>query len=504
MNTLSTNLLSQLADISTNILIGLSGALTITYLNTRAKNFFGIDHTSTSYLDEDFSEFCQRFDCACPIDNLGRTLTSKNHAGDKFYLLWQAAETQTHSNEETAILLVGEEIKIKPNNFVKNLEAIVNCTPGSLYWKDHSGRYLGCNQFMVDTAGKSSTDEIIGYTDQELWPTYADAIRENDAYVIATGKTLQTEEQVEVPNHGLMIFASVKMPLLDSGGRTVGIIGNSIDITAQKRMLEMQQEQLKLEHDREQTQKYADRMKMLAASIAHEMRTPMTAILGGAEGISRYLDKLVEGYRLAEDNGLLTDLPVRPAQLTLLTQVVPNIISLSQQCHQIITMHLRNLRYDDIPRDDFTVLSMQEVINHAVSLYPFKNQQAELVHTDLANDFTFEGDRHLMCHVIWNLLKNALYFIRAQEKGDISLTLVREEDTGILLFKDTAKGMSEATRAKVFEAFYTKTEGGTGLGLTFCQSAIEAFGGSMTCEAELGKHTTFVITLPLAPDDTTQ
>ncbi|WP_048875037.1 PAS domain-containing protein [Candidatus Coxiella mudrowiae] len=109
-------------------------------------------------------------------------------------------------------------------------------TPGSLYWKDRQGRYLGCNDFMVKTPGLRSTPELIGKTDYDFWGDVAKVIMENDRYVMETGEIKHYEETVTIPSSKTLYFMGIKMPLRDENDQIVGVIGNYLDITELKKI----------------------------------------------------------------------------------------------------------------------------------------------------------------------------------------------------------------------------------------------------------------------------
>ncbi|MBT8506407.1 hypothetical protein B1F79_01870 [Coxiella-like endosymbiont of Rhipicephalus sanguineus] len=98
--------------------------------------------------------------------------------------------------------------------------------PGSLHWKDHQGRYLGCNDFMVKTSGLRSTPELIGKTNYDFWGDIAKVIMENDRYVMETGKIKHYEETVTIPSSKILYFTGVKMPLRDENDQIVRVISN--------------------------------------------------------------------------------------------------------------------------------------------------------------------------------------------------------------------------------------------------------------------------------------
>jgi len=72
-------------------------------------------------------------------------------------------------------------------------------------------------------------------------------------------------------------------------------------------------------------------------------------------------------------------------------------------------------------------------------------------------------------------------------KGEIFISLESDEQHNYLHFKDTAKGMPPEEAVRVFDQFYTNAQGGTGLGLSFCQVVMQSYGGDISCTAQEGK-----------------
>ena len=110
--------------------------------------------------------------------------------------------------------------------------------------------------------------------------------------------------------------------------------------------------------------------------------------------------------------------------------------------------------------------------------------------------------------VILNLIVNASHAIAAvvgegsQGKGTITVSTRHEGDWVEIRVRDTGTGIPEAIRSKIFDPFFTTKEvgKGTGQGLAIAHSVIvDKFGGTLTYETTVGKGTTFIIRLPLAP-----
>jgi len=108
----------------------------------------------------------------------------------------------------------------------------------------------------------------------------------------------------------------------------------------------------------------------------------------------------------------------------------------------------------------------------------------------------FTGNQLLTIHIIFNLLKNALYYIKSVGKGEIYIWLELGEEMNKLCFKDTAKGISSNELPHVFERFYSNTQGGSGIGLAFCKMTMEQFGGDIHCESVEGDYAEFVLSFP--------
>ena len=112
-----------------------------------------------------------------------------------------------------------------------------------------------------------------------------------------------------------------------------------------------------------------------------------------------------------------------------------------------------------------------------------------------------EGDRKLLRQVIENLILNAIKY--SPDGGAIKLDMKIDEVKEMLDFSivDEGIGMTEDEKAKAFDRFYraknkdTENISGLGLGLSICKDVIEALNGSISCESEFNKGSTFTISM---------
>lgn len=136
------------------------------------------------------------------------------------------------------------------------LEHIISSVPGHVWWKDKNLRFLGCNDQQALDAGfnsrdlvknKSAYDIITNNQPEKERIKQAQLIDDVDRSVIATEKDITLEEFLVLPDGGQELWLSKKKPLYDKGGNLVGLIGVSVNITAQKEAEQLKYENIKLE-----------------------------------------------------------------------------------------------------------------------------------------------------------------------------------------------------------------------------------------------------------------
>lgn len=114
------------------------------------------------------------------------------------------------------------------------LAAIIEAVPVALYWKDESGRYQGCNEKFVVDRGIDGRDKVIGRTYRDLVSDPEDAARverEDDA-VIGLGKPMLNQEVRRIRSGGRKrVHLASKVPMRNSEGRIVGLVGTFMDIS---------------------------------------------------------------------------------------------------------------------------------------------------------------------------------------------------------------------------------------------------------------------------------
>lgn len=239
-------------------------------------------------------------------------------------------------------------------------------------------------------------------------------------------------------------------------------------------------------------------MAAVAGMIAHELRTPLLGIKSGAQAMAMYSPILFSAYNLAKEEGILTS-AIREQRLRQLEGVSERIISEIDYANTIIDMLLIKAgRENTLQSCILESCSMAECLSEAFARYPFRSPSVRAL-VNWEGDFQFIGSKLLMQHVLFNLLKNALYAIATAQRGEVTIWTESTDKFNFLYFQDTAKGMSLLQLSRLFDHFYTTTFMGTGIGLSFCKLVMKRFGGDIDCQAQEGAnpYTKFILSFPL-------
>jgi len=223
--------------------------------------------------------------------------------------------------------------------------------------------------------------------------------------------------------------------------------------------------------------------------IAHDLRTPLTAIITHAEILR---------------DGLLGD--VNPKQ----RESVRTIIMGGRQLLDMIAEILLYAKGSSEPLGvTATRFSLREVVDQVAalneSLVAKKSLALECcVPEDLP---TVDGDRDKIMHVLMNLLGNAFEFTPAGGKVWVHAKCDDDEDESVILVEvgDTGRGIAPDHHELIFREFAqvdasaSRAHHGTGLGLTIARRFVELHGGRIWVDSELGRGSRFFFTLPCVP-----
>jgi signal transduction histidine kinase len=237
----------------------------------------------------------------------------------------------------------------------------------------------------------------------------------------------------------------------------------------------------------------------LAATIAHEISTPLATIGMHADEIASVWTHVFNGYRAAVAHGVYEDRE-QWAESERIGQLASAIRHEVAGTTAMVEMALASFTLDRLDRSRFSVHSLQQCVTAALERYPFRgDERSRVTVVSIAPTVRFSGSDTVVIFVLFNLLKNAFHAIHQGGDGQIVISAAQHDDFCVLQFRDTGPGITPEVLPRIFDAFYsTKQHGsGAGMGLAFCRRATELLGGSIDCVSVAGQHTTFTVRLPV-------
>ncbi|MES2771725.1 MAG: response regulator [Pseudomonadota bacterium] len=239
----------------------------------------------------------------------------------------------------------------------------------------------------------------------------------------------------------------------------------------------------KLLQDTEQAIRLA--MSALAGSIAHEMRNPLGQVKYSLDNIENALPNPSTeqiNHRLPAQN------------LDNLYQCLSQGQLAIKRGLQVITMTLDEVKGKALDPAQFSYLSAEQTVRKAVDEYGYETDgERRKVSVSVVRDFTLRGDETVLIFVLFNLIKNALYYFKTRPRATIQISV----DTQVIRVRDTGPGIAAETLRQLFASFISiNKSNGTGLGLSYCKRSMQDFGGDISCASVVDQFTEFTLSFP--------
>ncbi|WP_177257382.1 sensor histidine kinase [Luteibacter sp. UNCMF366Tsu5.1] len=245
-----------------------------------------------------------------------------------------------------------------------------------------------------------------------------------------------------------------------------------------------------------------DALTAASNNIAHELRTPLGSLRIAARAVARFMPDLIRSHRLAEREGLPVP-DMRAQNLHALERSIGVMEREVTYANTIIDMLLLSARpIGEVP---LTTLGARECVEQALRRFPYGSRaERDRITLSPTGDFTLLGEEALVVHVVFNLLRNALFHTDRAGKGEIQIFIEPDEIANRIRIYDTGPGIPPDVVPRIFNRFYSYgsdsagagTVTGLGIGLAFCHAAMEHMGGGIACRTNLGEFTEFTLSFP--------
>jgi PAS domain S-box-containing protein len=312
----------------------------------------------------------------------------------------------------------------------------------------------------------SAAAELFKLVPEQVLNRPVDSVIKADIYLdqaLVSGQTVIDEEKIlELGDRRRIISASTSI-LTNPDGTVESAFVVLKDLT----------EKFILEENLKRKEKLTA-MGQLASGVAHEIRNPLNAIAMIAQRLHREFLPTTDGEEYAD-----------------LTQIV---VSETRRIDQIIQQFLRFARP---PALNLAETNLLELLESTILLVNTQAQEKGVRIQTFFNEMPWLVlDQNQMKQVFLNLLRNSLEAIEGRGEISVStkMTGANEIEVGIA---DNGPGMDAATRAKIFNLYFTTKSTGTGLGLSVVHQIISQHNGRIEVESAPGQGARFIIYLPV-------
>ncbi len=389
----------------------------------------------------------------------------------------------TESKRKEEALLAAQQIT----------EGIINAAPVRIFWKNKNHVYLGCNEAFARDAGFGDPKDIIGKDDYQMgWRDQAELYRAGDRQVFESScSKLHIEEPQTTPEGKVVTLLTSKVPLRNSTGEIIGVLGTYMDISDRKRAEEaLQMRTADLERANEEVRQFA-------YIVSHDFRAPLVNLKGFAGEIRSSLSEVASALESARPHlseerqkaaaaALQTDVP---EALHFIETAASNMDNYINALLKLSRMGRQELRPERLNVSEIVESSLKALAHQigergvAVSIGPLPEAFA---------------DRTAIEQIMGNILTNAVLYLQPGRPGRIEVGGSRGPDETTFFVRDNGRGIAPEDMPKVFALFRRAGKQdikGEGMGLAYVRTLVRRHGGEIRCESQFGVGTTFTFTL---------
>ena len=352
-------------------------------------------------------------------------------------------------------------------------EAILNSSADAIILCRPDGTIDQAN-LVFDTMFGHHMDEVLNQPLTSLMiPQHAPLQERAMSAVIETRQPQRLE--VTIQQHDGSTFDADLMlsPVIRQDSTLAGVVCIIRDISERKRMENDLREALANE-------KVLGELKTRFTSmVSHDIRTPLSVISTSAEILRDYYDRMDEETRSRHFERI-------GSQIERMVELLTDVLTINREFAGAASFNPVSLDLDQYCRTLVEEFRDSSAAKH-VLLYAPPDEGVQI-----------QADEKMLHQALTNLLQNALKY--SPEGSTIRLDLTLDATDAIFRIADSGIGIPEADLPALFEPFHRASNvgaiEGTGLGLAIVKRSIEAHGGTITCETQVGVGTTFIIRIP--------
>src|SRR5712692_2647134 len=356
------------------------------------------------------------------------------------------------------------------------LRLVIDTIPAHVWSTRADGSVDFVNRRWLDTTGLTMEHALGSDWASVVHPDdlarYADKWRS----ALAAGEPTESEVRLRRPDGNYRWWLTRAVPLRDELGNIVKWYGTAIDIEDRKRADEERERLRQVQADLAHLSRVTT-MGELTASLAHEIRQPISAAVTNAKTCLRWLGR---------------DAPDVPEACEAASRIVKDVTRAADIIGSISLLFKKGALQREL-------VDVNDLIREMIVLLRSEaNRYSISIRTELAEHLPrVMGDRVQLQQVFMNLMLNGIDAMK-DTTGASALTIKSETADGQVLISvsDTGVGFPQEQADQIFKAFFTTKDNGTGMGLPISRSIIESHGGRLWAAGASGQGATFQFTLP--------
>ena len=345
------------------------------------------------------------------------------------------------------------------------LQSILDNIPQRVFWKDASGRYLGCNQAFANDAGLPEPEQIKGKRDAELpWPGESVSYSSDLDAVMRTGTPiLDAEFQTTTHDGRQRWLRESTLPLRDSQQRIFGVLATYEDVTERK----LAEEAIK-------------RSNVALSEFAHVVSRDLQSPVRVAKAYTQLVAQRYASQLDAKARDLLHDIEGNLGHM-----------------HELIRSLLSYAAATEADPGGETQTSLELALQRAIANLRLliEEAQAEVTHDPLP---VLTGHSTQLVQVFQNLISNAIKYRKTDIEPHVHITAVEKRKEWVIGVRDNGIGIAPENQQRIFaplKRLHGREIPGFGIGLATCRKVVEHHGGQMWLESQLGVGSTFYFSL---------
>lgn len=383
------------------------------------------------------------------------------------FMIWRNNATETSLKTSNKQL---EQLSTNLEKSKTRFELAVSGTKAGIYeWNILTDEVITSNRWK----------QLLGYTEEDnlkvdlkifmsmIHPEDVESTSANIGKSFEEGGNYQNELRMKMRDGSYRWFLDSGIIILSDDKPSLAV-GSIIDIHSRKRS------EAEVVSKNEELQKANDELDRFVYSASHDMRAPLSTLLG-----------LIEVMKLNDD----------PAEYHRYFDMMTSRIHDMEGFITEVTDYSRNTRLA-VNMKPVNLLSLVE--NLKESFYTLAEQSQVEINIDISDNLVINSDETRLKVILNNLMANAIKYNNTEGNRYVKVNATKQNDRCHIEIKDNGRGIAKEFQSKVFDMFVRASDdsSGSGLGLYIVKETLDKLNGEIVFESELRKGTSFTISLP--------